>query len=437
MKRFDFIGFIKKRFAIEYDVDITDDTAMLYRRNIVVKNIIFFSNLVYTLIFFILSISDKTQTNIVITIILLPVTFVVNHTLKRLIMKDAGDAVKQQIASYFCVFYMFLTAILLYVKMRSFSFIGTERPIYSDAAYVLIYYALVVISLYQNATMIKNITPYVLVGVTILHFVTTHDVVNEYSGSGALEFIKNFLKSEDFRDIIVRTVMLAAFLIVLYAVVYLSSRLQEQRKTELLKRQSVQDDFTKVVVDMFDITINGNQIPDSEHAQGNLLETMCTKLSSIVGLSPNDTEKLRVFSTIHLKAKVDLDVSGIEDKDLQFEKLREQTSLGNEITRRLELRRKRDDIIRAHTEGWSNDAFVRKTKEIQNNTESLIILLCELYITLRSPNNYKRPFSHDATMNLINQEFKVYFTDEILDRFVRFANDFEDLFNNYKEESIE
>ncbi len=432
MKKFKFEDFVKKRFAIEYDVDITDDTAMLYRRNIVVKNLIFFSNLVYTLIFFILSISDKSNTNIVITLILLPVTFVVNHTLKKLILGDPHDQVKQQIASYFCVFYMFLTAVLLYIKMRMFTETSIGKPIYSDAAYVLIYYALLVISLYQNAKMIKNIFPYVIVATTILHFVTTHGVVDTYGKKGATYFVKTFFTSEEFKDIVVRTLLLTAFLLVLYSVVYLSSRLQEQRKNELIKRQNVQKDFTKVVTDMFDITLNGNEIPEYEHIQGPLLEKMCVKLASVLGFTPDETEEIRYFSTIHLHAKVDLDVSGIDDQDKQFEKLREQTLIGNQITKRLEIRRKCNDIIRAHSEGASNDEFIKKTKEIQNDEASLVILLCELYITLRSPISYKRPFSHEVTMDLIKNEYKVYFNDEIIDRFKRFENDFEDMFNNFE-----
>ncbi len=434
LSKFKFKGLFSRLFAIEYDVDITDDTAMLYRRNIVVKNIIFFSNMIYTFIFMILSISDKNSNNIVITLILFPVTFVVNHTLKKLINGNEHDPVKQQIASYFCVFYMFLTAILLYVKMRMFTENAEgEQPIYSDAAYVLIYYSLGVISLYQSPKLIRNIAPYLIVVVTILHFVTTHDVIHADYAKSSLSFLKNFFISDEFKDILVRTILLIAFTLVLYALAYITSRMQEQRKQELLKRQAVQDDFTKVVVDMFDITLNGNQITEGEHIQGPLLVKMVEKFSSIYGLKPDEIERNKTISIIHLNGHVDLDVSGIDDKDAQFKKLREQTSLGNEIAKRLELRRKCEDIVRAHSEGWSSDAFIKKTKDIQNNRDSNIILLCDLYITLRSPRNYKRPFSHENSMNLIKNEFSIYFDNDMIDRFQRFSNDFEDLYNSFGE----
>ena len=61
-------------------------------------------------------------------------------------------------------------------------------------------------------------------------------------------------------------------------------------------------------------------------------------------------------------------------------------------------------------------------------------MLCDLYITLRSPKTYKRSWSHSKSMELIINEYKLYFDDDILDRFVKFAQDFDDIYNNFKEE---
>lgn len=427
-KKFNFLSkFFIDKFAVEADVDITDDTQMLYRRNIVIKNIIFFSNLIYTAIFALLSIGQ--QSNWVITIICFPITFVVNLTLKKLILKNPKDMVKQQIASYFCVFYMFVTAILLYVKMRM-----GENTIYSDASYILIYYSLVVISLYQSPSLIKNVAPYLLVIVTILHFVTTYDIIHADYATDILSFIKEFFKSKEFRDIAIRTVLLIAFLIVLYSIVSMNNKIQNQRKEELIKRKAVQDDFTKVVTEMFDVTLNGNQISKEEHMYGKLLEQMVEHMSSLYGMTPKDIDDCKYYSTIHLNGKVNLDVSNIEDKDQQFLELKNQTNIGNIIVKRLELRKKCEDIIRAHEEGWATDAFIRKNKEIQSDKRSQIVLLCDLYMTLRSPKNYKRSLGHTKSMELLENEYKIYFDDDIVERFIKFASDFDDIYNNFKEE---
>lgn len=428
-KKFSFINkFFKDKFIMESDVDITDDCAVLYRRNVVIKNIIFFSNLIYTAIFAILSIGQ--QSNWVVTIIFFPITFAVNYTLKKLIAPNPNDINKQTIASYFCVIYMFVTAILLYIKMM----LGPDS-IYKDSSYILIYYSLVVISLYQSPTIIRNIAPYLFAGVTILHFVITYDVIHaDYATNNIFSFLKAFFKSEEFRDICLRSVMLGAFMIVLYSIVSFSNGIQIQRKEELIKRKQVQDDFTKVVTEMFDVTLNGNQIPEDEHHLGPLLESMVEKLASLCSFTPDERVELVKYSTIHLNAKVDLDTSGIIDKDEQFLKLRNQTSLGNIIVKRLELRRKCEDIIRAHEEGWATDNFIKKNKEIQNDRRSQIVLLCDLYITMRSPKNYKRAWSHTRSIELISKEYNMYFDSEIVDRFIKFETDFDDLFNNYKEE---
>lgn len=426
-KKFSFINnFFKDKFAIEANVDITDDCQMLYRRNIVIKNIIFFSNIIYTAIFALLSIGQ--QSNWVFTIICFPITFVVNLTLKNLIDKNPKDMVKQTIASYFCVFYMFITAVLLYVKMHM-----GDNSIYSDSSYILIYYSLVVISLYQSPSMIKNIAPYLLVIVTILHFVITYDILHASYATDILSFIKEFFKSEEFRDIVLRTVMLAAFVVVLYSIVLMNNKMQIQRKEELIKRKAVQDDFTKVVTDMFDITLNGNQISEDEHVHANLLEQMVEHMASLYGMPPKDIEDCKYYSTIHLYGKVNLDVSDILDKDQQFLELKNQTNIGNIIVKRLELRRKCEDIIRAHEEGWATDAFIRKNKEIQNDKRSQVVLLCDLYITLRSPKNYKRSWGHSKSMELLENEYKIYFDDDIVERFIKFASDFDDIYNNYEE----
>ena len=184
---------------------------------------------------------------------------------------------------------------------------------------------------------------------------------------------------------------------------------------------------------MFNVTLNFNQITEEEHQQGPLLESMVEKLSNILGLSEEETLKNIKFSTIHLNGLVDLDTSNIQSNDEKFKKLREQTSIGNEIARRLELRRKAEDIYRSNNEGWSSDEFVKKTKQIQNNRDSNIILLSELYIILRSPRNYKRTYSHDTSMKLIKEVYYIYFDNDLIDRFERFAKDFEELFNNYSD----
>ena len=111
--------FYQKYFGFENGIDITDDKMVQYRKNVVIKNIIFVSNLIYTVIFFLISLGDPSdQSNWLLTILLFPVTFLVNHILKRMIKKGPEDALSQTLAMYIGSFYMFLSTIVIYIKLK-------------------------------------------------------------------------------------------------------------------------------------------------------------------------------------------------------------------------------------------------------------------------------------------------------------------------------
>ena len=89
--------FFSNAFGFESGIDIADDTQVLFRKNVVIKNIIFLSNLVFTIIFTFLSFGERS--NIILAILLGLVTFLVNIGLKRTIYKNPGDITTQTIAS--------------------------------------------------------------------------------------------------------------------------------------------------------------------------------------------------------------------------------------------------------------------------------------------------------------------------------------------------
>ena len=103
-------------FGFESGVDITDETKVLYRRNNVIKRIIFLSNLVFSGLFALLSIGESS--NVLLTIVLFPLTFIVNAGLKKTINKAPDDHNTQELASYIASFYMILISIVIYVKLK-------------------------------------------------------------------------------------------------------------------------------------------------------------------------------------------------------------------------------------------------------------------------------------------------------------------------------
>ena len=88
-------SFFKEKFGFESGIDITNDNQVLYRKNVVIKNIIFVSNLIFTLLFTIISLGDSS--NWLLTFLLFPVTFFVNYSLTKFIKKGPDDKMSQTV----------------------------------------------------------------------------------------------------------------------------------------------------------------------------------------------------------------------------------------------------------------------------------------------------------------------------------------------------
>ena len=104
-------------FGFESGIDITNDTQVLYRKNYVIKNIVFVSNMIYSLIFAVLSFGEPK--NWVFTVISFPITFLLNMTLKKMIRQNPDNHMRQTIAMYIMSFYMFLSTIIMYFKIKN------------------------------------------------------------------------------------------------------------------------------------------------------------------------------------------------------------------------------------------------------------------------------------------------------------------------------
>ena len=202
--------------------------------------------------------------------------------------------------------------------------------------------------------------------------------------------------------------------------------MQEERKKELNKRRKVQEDFTNVVTKIFDVTLSdSNSFNEEERRNANIVSLMTKKLSSLLSLDPKKCEELVRFSKIHIEKNVSFDNSCFENEDEKFENLRQQTELGSTLISRLQLTRKSEDIVRSVLEGSDTPEFIARQREILNSIDSQIVLICDIYVILRSVQSYKKAFNHKNTMNYFDTKFKIFFDPVVYDRFYRFSSDFE------------
>ena len=414
--------FFVNNFGFESGIDIADDTQVLYRKNYVIKNIVFISNLIYSIVFSLLSIGHSN--NWLLSVLLFPITFVLNGTLKKLINKNPNDNMRQTIAMYTMSFYMFLSTLIIYIKLKN-----GDALYLKEIGYILIYYSLAICAFYQDKKMLKNIFLWVLILITILHFTVTYSLISDDMATDVTIFFKTFFTSDAFKDILLRTILLSMFMLVLYISVSMANYMQDERRKELSKRRKVQEDFTKVITEIFDVSLNKTNITQADREEAEILATMSKKLSSLLGNSPDISNEIYNFAKIYIEKNVDFKTDEYNNEDEKFEAIRTQTELGSKLISRIELTRKCEDIIRATFEGSNDDAFINRMKKIQNNNESQIILICDLYVSMRSVKSYKKAYNHKITMNYLEEHFKYYFDPLVFERFIRFSSDFEELFN--------
>ena len=414
--------FFNKNFGFESGIDITNEQQLLYRKNVVIKNIIFVSNLIYTLIFTLISFGDKS--NWLLTFLLFPATFLINATLKKLINKGYEDKMSQTIAMYCASFYMFLSSIIIYFKLKAGSQVFLQ-----ECGYILLYYSLTICAFYQDKKMLKNIFLWVFILVTILHFTVTYDILfnEEYLDIGY--FFTHFFGSPEFKDILIRSILLGLFMLVLYIYVSMANYMQEQRITELKKRRSVQEDFTNVVTRIFESSLDTDSLTDEDLQNLNIVSIMTRKLGALLSMEPEQCDNLVKFSKIHIEEKVDLGNDICIDNDEEFEDLKNKTELGSEIITRIQLSRKCENIVRAILEGYDTDDFKEKQRNILNDMDYQVILITELYVTMRSVKSYKKAYNHQKSLQVMDSHCKIYFDPLVFDRFMKFNNDFEIIYD--------
>ncbi len=415
-----------KFFGFEQGVDITNDTAVLYRRNVVIKNIIFLSNLMYSIILLILSLSVEGQvSDWVITLIAFPLTYVINKMLKKLINMDPNDKTKQNVAMYVAAFYIFFSSVLIYARLY-------QKEYFETGAYILMYYAIVVISLYQEKKLLSSSFQALLALLTAIHLIWTYNFHGLVNGQSILEFLPAFVKLPEFSDILLRTLLFILFYFVVYAIVSMGQYMQEERKKELIKRRQVQGDFSHIVGDLFSVVFSSSYtLMDKRHAYQ--VQLMSEKLANNYGLPQSKIEEMNGYAMVHLQyQEIKNLLNDMNTFDEQsYDMLKDKTELGSKIAKRMQLAQKCEDIVRAHIEDTANEKFLKEMLIIQPDIVAQIILLADLYITMRGPKSYKRPMAHNIVMKLFQTELANYFDYDLKERFLKFHDEFGEMYNNF------
>jgi len=429
--------FLINRFSFEAGVDILDDTSVLYRKNLVIKNILAVTNLVFLIFVMIGSEGVSLRINLILSFVLFLIMFFTNLSIKKIIHEEPKTLQKQQMAEYISAVYILMMAVVVFIKLRMTIGNNTTNTAFfsiTQAGYALIYFSLVVLALYQDSKLLKMIFKVAIILMTIVHVTILYPV---YLYAYDFTELFNYLKGPIITDIILRTLVLAVFMIALYSTARITEDMNNKRKEELIKRRAMEKDFKTVVSDVFDV-ISVYKRPGSADLDiaydlaAKRVADLSSRLGNYLGFSPKLCKEIYDFSTIHIDKKSLLTIEDYDDKEVldevDFKKIREKTIIGSIIIKRLQLDQKAEEIVRAHFEKTANSDFIKDMNGIHNNRESQVILLAQMYEILRQDRNYKRGLKHSRAIDLLQLEFYPYFDSQILDRFIKYGEDFEALY---------
>lgn len=438
---------LKNSFNFESGVDILDDTSVLYRRNKVNKNILLITNIVFILF----TLIGTQNPNYVLIAGFAIVMFLINSFLKRIINEKPRTLIKQQMAMYVGSVYILMASLAVYAKLtfsaRAFDpnamdvvsshFDNLVDLSVAQAGYILIYFALVVVALYQDATLLRILFNWVLGIMTIIHIFIMYPL---YQHAESLQQLVDYLfvnQNNVLIDIVLRTMLLIIFNVGLYSSVTIGEMMNSKRKEELIKRRDMEHDFKAVVGDVFDVigVFNSHTINQNQEDAHRVAE-IASRLANVLGLSNRICTEIYDYTVIHVDKVQDLSILEYESKDTlnenDYKIIREKTILGSVIIKRLQLNQKSEDIVRAHFEKTNDPSFIERMKRIQRSQEGQIILLAEMYDILRQQRNYKNQLKHKRVIDLLMLEFKEYFEPYILDRFLKYQLEFEAFYEKYK-----
>lgn len=422
-------------FDLEAGVDILDEAESLYRKNRIIKRIVFITNILFSAFLI-----TRNYTMIVVTILLFLFTFGINRLLKSLIYDDPTDELHQQIAMYLVSGNTLIVAIATFINLRidAVNAIQSGHPealtysSISNVAYGLIFFSLVITAFYQKKTLMRHISYITLFLYTVLHTVVIYPTYKYVSN---FESFLEYTRTTEFRDISIRTVVLVIFLLAINFNVKISEKLNDERKRELTSRRHLEKDFLVVVEDIF----NGIEVFNSSNMYKDKFTTyrsaqLVRKLAGLLKIQMDEVENYTDFAKIHIDKRDFLTLMDFKHVKVlsqrDYAEIEERTQIGREVLNRLRINQLSEDIVRSHCHNGFERQF-KDSETIAMDLRSQLVLLTDIYDALRMDRLYKDEFSHRDAIRIIRDSFSKYFEFQVVDRFIRFESEFRDVYDNF------
>ena len=420
------ISFIKNWFIFDSNVDLQDPTNVLYRRNFCIRSIIFLANLMFLLFSFV----GMTSSNYILTIVFFLLQTTLSQTINYMIRRKKDDYNNQVVIMYLQSLFVFILSVLLYMKVYlGFTYLDDGQLTDAEfsitqAAYLLIFFSFVIISLYQNTKLLRTMFAWTMVIIVVLNITLLHPSL--FSHAKTIPNLVNYLVGEGRQvsvDIILRIFVFLVFFAALYTSASISQYMFKQRTTEVERRMDVEANFKDVVESVFE-SVRAYSSADDKFEESLMVMKVAAVVREIgiaMNYDSNTIIDLTKFATIHSKRMNELSIYGIEEiNSSNFDLVLKKTKLATTIIKRLQITKKAEDIVYRYFEGVLDKSFVDKMTLDPEDYESNILLISEIYHNLRSDKSFKKALNHQRSVELIQKEFYKLFNQNLVMRFVKF-----------------
>lgn len=116
----------------------------------------------------------------------------------------------------------------------------------------------------------------------------------------------------------------------------------------------------------------------------------------------------------------------------EFETMKTHVEIGYNMIKDLEVSEVALNIIRYHHEKWDGNGYGKGLKGNEIPLEARIVALADVYDALRQERVYKKSFTHEKSLEIINSESEKHFDPDIVRIFLKNHNHFKDIFDNEK-----
>ncbi|WP_161625412.1 hypothetical protein [Haloplasma contractile] len=409
-----FFTYIMNYFSIEYeDMDLLDQVQVFRRRNIIVNRVLFMINILVT-IFIVANPNQIIEVNALESLSLIAPTIGINILMAYFVSHDKDDLEKQTFGMYIVILS------IVYLVLRVYYL---HPALYT---YVLIYLALVMISLFQNKNAMFLGDIMIFVVASIFHILAL-DQDSIFQTIIPKEVDPQFAVS-------IYTLFLLLFIFVITSIVLFSEHMENERKQELTKRNEIEGEFKHVIWNVFD-TIEEFSESIVEHEKKGIYKIglISKKLAGFCGFKEQDSLNLFNYSIIH---GVHQDFSthlGTEQKELlldDYQQLKYKLNTGNNLIRRIRLSNKCNEMVRSRFESWIISQTFKQLKSEDSTKENQMILLAETYVLLRDKKSYKKALTHVKAVKELTDNFNHFFDDNVLSTFLDHHIEFEIIYEN-------